>query len=347
MGKPITQTPYMDNIEQVDFFQLLKQKIPEHLSLADELAGILNISEDSAYRRIRGDKQIGFDELQVLCQHFEISLDQMAGLQSHNVIFSGRYIKPEGFDFGQYFQAMLEELRQIRKARNSEVCFLCKDFPIYHYFIFPEIAAFKYFSWMKTLLNFPDLKTVKFSLAFIKEEFVQMGKKLAEAYYQIPGSEILNPDTILTTLRQIEYYKDAKLFDSQDDLHQVYEGLIKMVDHVQQMASEGKKFIPGKDPSLSPGEYKLYVNDFYVGDNTLLVRKDDRIACYIVHSGTNYIKTEDPGMCDYHSRFINNIIRRSSYISIVGEKERSLFFQQIRERINMYRDSKVQTLGNY
>jgi hypothetical protein len=338
----------MDNTGiQERFFKLLKQKIPEHISLADELATVLNISDDSAYRRLRGDKQIGFDELQLLCQHFRISIDQMLGLQSHNVIFSGRYIRPENFNFTQYLQAMLEELRQIRSAKKSEVIFLCKDFPIYHYFVFPEIAAFKYFSWMKTLLNFSDYKSIKFSLPFMREDFEQIGKKLAETYYQIPGTEILNPDNILTTLRQIEYYKDAKLFENADDLSHVYDSLMKMVDHVQQMATEGKKFIPGKDPSVSPGEYKLYVNDFYVGDNTLLVRKEDTMSCYIVHSGTNYIKSEDNGFCNYQATFIQNIIKRSSYISVVGEKERGLFFQMIRERISMYRENKVQTLGNY
>jgi hypothetical protein len=44
-----------------------------------------------------------------------------------------------------------------------------------------------------------------------------------------------------------------------------------MVMHMKNMAAEGKKFLPGIDPALSRGDYKLYVNDFYVGDNTNLL----------------------------------------------------------------------------
>jgi urate oxidase len=136
------------------------------------------------------------------------------------------------------------------------------------------------------------------------------------------------------------------LFESTEDLDKVYASLEKMVDHIQAMASEGKKFIPGKDPSVSTGEYKLYINEFYVGDNTLLVKTDDVMHCFIVHSGTNFIKTNDTAFCEYHDHFINRIIRRSSLISITGEKERNLFFQQIRERINAYRNNLVLTLAN-
>jgi hypothetical protein len=320
--------------------------VPSHISLADELASILNISEDSAYRRIRGDKQMGLDELQILCRHFKFSLDQLLGLKTHNIIFAGKYIRAENFNFKDYLLAQQSEFKNILSAREREITFLCKDIPIYHYFLFPEIASFKYFSWMRTLLNFPELRNVKFSLQFMQEEIVQLGSKISEAYYQIPGIEILNPDNILTTLRQIEYFKDARLFESEEELSKVYDSLERMVDHIYAMASAGKKFLPGKDPSVSPGEYKLYVNDFYVGDNTLLVKTGDNVNCFIVHSGTNFIKTNDRGFCDYHVRFINLIMRRSAFISIVGEKERNMFFQQIRERIKAFRENTVQTLGN-
>ena len=40
------------------FFQQLKSQLPPHKALVDEVASLLGISNDSAYRRIRGDKPI-------------------------------------------------------------------------------------------------------------------------------------------------------------------------------------------------------------------------------------------------------------------------------------------------
>jgi hypothetical protein len=62
------------NLQQ-SFFRHLKSILPGHLSLVDEVAELLNISNDSAYRRIRGEKPISLEEIQKLCIRYHISLD--------------------------------------------------------------------------------------------------------------------------------------------------------------------------------------------------------------------------------------------------------------------------------
>jgi hypothetical protein len=330
---------------QVAFLQKLRAQLNAQQSLPDELCRILHISEDSAYRRIRGEKQLSIDELAIICRHYKVSADDPIKGAEHHVLFDGQYILPEQFNFSDYLNAQEKELTFISNHKPHYIRFLCKDIPVYHYFHFPEIASFKYFSWMRTLLNFPSLQQQKFSLLFLKEEIVRQGKRLAELYYQIPGTEILNADNILTTLRQIEYFKDAGLFETPDDLAQVYQSLDAMVDHIRHMASEGRKFLPGKDPSLSGGNYDLYINSFYVGDNTLTVTAGDRSFCFIVHSGINFVRTPDASFCNYQQKFIDQLIRRSTLISTVAEREREQFFISIKNRIRAYRDSNVQTLG--
>ncbi len=332
---------------QILFFQNLKSMIPEHLSLVDQVSDVLHVSEDSAYRRIRGDKQLALEEVYTLCRHFSLSLDSLLGLPSNEIIFSGRYVRPENFNFSLFLKGVHDLLKWIKHQKGSELTFFSKDIPPYHYFLFPEIVAFKYFSWMRTFLNFPELGTVKFSLAHNQEDLLQTGQKIAELYYKVPGIEVLNADNILTTLRQIEYYKDANLFASEDDMNRVYDSLERMVEHIRLMAEEGVKFLPGKDPSLSSGEYKLYVNDFYVGDNTLMLKTDRGMSCFLILCGANLFRTNDPKFNEYQDKFIRNIISKSSLISLVNERERNIFFQSIYTRIRAYRENRVQTLGNY
>ena len=50
------------------FFQHIKALLPPHLSVVDEIAEVLNISNDSAYRRIRGEKPIALEEIKKLGQ---------------------------------------------------------------------------------------------------------------------------------------------------------------------------------------------------------------------------------------------------------------------------------------
>ena len=84
---------------QLRFFKHIKSLLPPNISFVDEIAGLLNISNDSAYRRIRADKPISFDELQKLCVHYKVSLDQFLNLQTDSFIFSGKLDNNENFRF--------------------------------------------------------------------------------------------------------------------------------------------------------------------------------------------------------------------------------------------------------
>ena len=61
----------MNNV-QVLLFQHIKALLPPQLSVVEEIAGVLEISTDSAYRRIRGEKPISFEDLQKLCTRYLI-----------------------------------------------------------------------------------------------------------------------------------------------------------------------------------------------------------------------------------------------------------------------------------
>ena len=70
-------------------FQQIKSKLPANISFAEEISDVLNISTDSAYRRIRGEKTVSFEELQKLCIKFHLSLDQMLHTNSNATLFFG------------------------------------------------------------------------------------------------------------------------------------------------------------------------------------------------------------------------------------------------------------------
>jgi hypothetical protein len=332
---------------QLLFFQKLRAVVPEHLSLVDEIAEVLHISEDSAYRRLRGDKVLALDEVHALCRHFKLSLDEALGQKSRNIVFTGDFISPSNFALGKFLEENLRMLNVIHQLKDAELIFFSKEITPYHSFLFPELAGFRFYFLLRTLLNFPDYRNVKFSVSTIHQDFLAAARKCAELYYRIPSVEILSEDNILTLLRQIEYCKDARLFETEGDLSALYSAMERMVEHMKQMASEGRKFLPGKDASLSTGEYKLYLNNFYLGDNTILARSGEDVACFLIHSGSNVIRTSDRTFAEYQEKFIRNIISKSALISGVGEKERQGLFQHMSDKIKAYRDNKVQTLGNF
>jgi hypothetical protein len=320
---------------QVLFFQHLKSSLPAHISMVDNVADLLQISTDSAYRRIRGEKPISFDELKTLCTHYKVSLDQFVHIETDAVIFNGRTASASTFNFEQYLGSVLQQVEFMNSFPKKEMWYLNKDIPIFYHFNFPELAAFKSFFWMRSILNYPEYANKQFKVAeHINEGILHTGQKLAEAYSQLPSQEIWNIESINSTIRQIEYYKETRVFTSRDEIVVLYECLEKTMEHIQRQAEAGYKFSPNGKQINRHVSYKMYVNEFILGDNTIVALLGDAKVVYLNHSVINFMLTKDPAFCEYTCQHFQNIIKKSTLISEVGEKERSRFFNGIKEKIN-------------
>jgi hypothetical protein len=333
---------------QVMFFQFIKSKLSSHISLVDQLADLLEISIDSAYRRIRGEKMISLEEISKIASHFKLSIDQLLNLKTSDAkIFTGNYVTAENFNFEMYLQKMLETLAFLNSFKNKELIHFCKDIVIFSYFPYPELAAFKNFAWMKTILNFQVFAHQTFSCDMFEKSALDIFPKIAKQYTLIPGSEIMNISNIHTTLYQIEYYKTARMFRSDHELKTIYEQLHKMVDHIEAQAESGVKFMPGEKENSQSVPYNLYVNDFVIGDNSYLAIVDGNRISYIVHNHLNYLATSDETHTAYHYNFLKNILQKSILLSKSGEKIRSGFFYLMHEEIEKSRTNQLKTIGKY
>jgi hypothetical protein len=335
----------IQNDMQLQFFQYIKSSIPPHLSFVDEIADLLHISNDSAYRRIRGEKMLSFEEIRALCTKFRISIDQLLNLDTDTTIFAGKYGTPESFRFEEHLQGFLSSVQFLNSFERKHIFNFTKDIPGFYYFMFPELASFKYFAWMKTLLNYPEYANAKFSMGQLMPPLQEIGNKVAELYTEIPGTEIMNVDNIMTTLRQIEYYKDTGLIASPKDLEILYVKMYDMINHMEKQADLGVKFMPGKKPHHKSATLNMFVNDFVVGDNSILAVLDESKLCFLNHNMLHFLMTKDKKFAEYSYNFIQNIIKKSNLISGVGERDRTKFFNLIRERIDSFRNNEFKTLS--
>ena len=77
----------------------------------------------------------------------------------------------------------------------------------------------------------------------------------------------------------------------------------------------------------------MYFNELVIGDNSVLALLDGTKSAFIVHSVINIMVTRDNRFCDNLYDSMNNLMRRSTLISEVSERERSRFFKYLRSRI--------------
>jgi hypothetical protein len=319
---------------QQQLFQLIKTKLPAELSVADEIAKLLNISSDSAYRRMRGEKQITFEELYLLASTYRISLDQLMSINTGSFMFQGNLLNPKTHRYDAYLTGMLHNIAYFNSFKKKEIYYLCKDTPVFHWFNSRDISAFKYFFWMGTLIYFPEFKNRKVSLDGYPDELFEIGKKISDLYQQLDTYEIWNIESWNSTLHQIEYYLDNDMFKSDEDALRVYEGVEKILDHLEEQAKRGYKFNID-DPEKKPlGKYFMYFNEIVILDNTMVLVLDNSKIAILPHTAINYLMTRDIAYCENFYNYVQNLIKRSTLISEVSEKERSRYFRRMHERID-------------
>jgi hypothetical protein len=158
-------------------------------------------------------------------------------------------------------------------------------------------------------------------------------------YNQIPSVEIWNIETMNILFRQIDFYRDAQLFESDRDTFILYTAIENLWNHLEKQAALGYKF-DYNDPEKKPmGRFKMYFNEVLLGDNSILVAADGLKFSYVVHSTINFMLTRDVVFNENMYNYLQNLMKRSTLISSVSEKERSKFFRIIRERIGRKKEA--------
>jgi len=318
---------------QEHLFQLIKGKLPPGETVIDVVSELLHVSIDSAYRRIRGETPLLLDEAKLLCLHFKISLDRLFEMEHNDVVFHPILVGNKHYTFENYLTDLQKTLRYIASFKDNEIIYLSKDIPFFHYFSLKPLFAFRYFFWMKSILQHPDFKNRRFSMDYLSPQMEEMAKEISRCYKTIPSTEIWNTEGINSFVAQVEYYKEAGYFASDNDAALLYDSLSEVIEHIRSQAQYGCKYLPGENPDLKQSNYKLFYNHVVIGDNTILVTLNKKKIVYINYDVLNYMTTEDEDFCNETLEKMQTLMRRATIISDVSEKQRNIFFNTLLNRI--------------
>lgn len=320
------------DIQQAIFTEI-KNKLPANVSFVHEVAGLLELSYDSAYRRIRGEKIISLEELYKLSTTYKISIDPYFEIRSGKIVFDSLAIDPKTVSIKDWLLGMLHNIQYIQEAKEKKIIYAAKDAPFFHYFQVPELAAFKLFFWEKTLFKKTSHFNKKFSFKNMDKEIEQIGRKLLLNYIKIPTVEIWNEDTFHIILRQIEYYWVSGLFEKKEDFWLLLDKLEIWIKHIQLQAELGYQFIIGQEPHGVEGTFCLYENEVVLSDNTVFVKTNQVKTSFLSYNVINLLTTSDPAFCDRIEQFLNGLIKNSIQISSSAAKERRRFFNRLVKQI--------------
>jgi len=326
----------MENQEdiQIRLIRMIRDQLPDHVSMVDEIADLLEISNDSAYRRIRGEKPLSLHELQILAGRFQISLDDMIGNPSNSVTFRTNFLEEGSYSFVDWLKSVLQFTLGAGTDTDAEVIFILNELSIFHIIQIPEVCAFKLFFWKKSNLDFPGYRDLKFSVDHLEDEVLKLSEEISKHFVGINTIEFTTEESLNSFLKQVLYYSEAGYFNSREDAIVLCDKLHELVDHQQKQAALGFKFPIGKHPAGEEGNFQLFHNDLILVDNTILVKTRNGSATYLTSNAINLLVSYDKAFFEYNYAWGRNLLSKSVPISGTAEKERNRFFRILHEKID-------------
>ncbi len=314
---------------QIMFLKRIEDLLDTSTSLVHELSDLLQISTDSAYRRIRGETVLSLEEIIILCKHYNISFDAFSRAETGLVTFAYKTIENQPTYLLDYLNDVYADLQKISTIPNSHIIYACQDIPVFYHYKHPKIAEFKFFYWMRSIMNVQDLEMQKYNPALILPEIFDVAKKIYALYAHVKSTEIWTDTTISSTVKQIGFYWESGVFNAKEEALDVCNALKAEIQEIQKQAEITQKIVDGSDISdEKQGNYSLYFSDIEITNNCVLIKLGNARAVYLSHFSFYTMKTTNDIYCAKTDEWLIQLIKKTTLISGVAEKTRYQFFNR-------------------
>lgn len=322
------KTTKLNLMIQNQFIGRFKEVLPPGVGLAEEIADVLGVSTDSAYRRIRGETELTIEEVYKISKKYTISIDDVFSNQNDTVTFSYTKLTDSEENFEIYLNRLLTHLKTMKKFENRKIYYVAEEIPIFYSFFSKKLTEFKLFYWQRSVLNIPEYQQKKFDWNVVPQKLVDIAHNSYNEYLTVPSSEIWTAETVLTGLKQIQFYFDSGIVSTIQATELLTE-YRAMIDMILKNAENSRKNISDKTET-----YFLYNSEVVLGTNCIYVIMGEAKYSYISFNTMNSLTTNNPQFCEETEHWVRNLEKKSTLISGVSEKQRYQFFSSMYKHID-------------
>lgn len=322
---------------QDQIFEIILTRFPRRADAVDALCDLLNLAKDPIYRRLRGDTPLLPQELGLLSQHFNISLDALVIGQSDNVVFDFNAFSRKISSFSDYLASMNADFAHIHKMPNAHLYFASAELTVFTYSLFPELIAFKLYGWGRTTWNLEWLRDRPFSFDLITQPVIRESQVMLQQYLALPSTELWTVQIMDNTLAQIEYHLYAGGFRDPKDALVLIDRLQDWTSHMKAITIAGRKFNIGEKAELGRGPFQLFYNEMVYANIAALITSDVGRLLYTAYCTPNFLKSTDTRLCDYTQNWFELITAKSTALTHSADKNRDWFFREISQKVERRR----------
>ena len=301
--------------------------IPKNEKPVVYLVNTLNISCESAYRRIRGDIPFTVSELIMLATNLEFSIDDIYDKEKQNHAF---------YDFSRmeknstdFFLLMLKKhnelLEKLSYAKKIEIMMAFNTFPPPFFTGFLNLFRFAYYKWLYQ--DGEIYRNMPFSETVIPDEVILLQKRMGGNLMKgAVAILILDSAIFLNMIKEIQYFYQRRLLTNEEMLL-LKEETVHLIEQYEDIAQIGM---------YGNAKVQLYLSSLCVNSNTVYYKYDDKTDPLFWIFTVNPVVIQNAEFTSMQLKWLNSLKRQSALISQSNEILQAEFFFQQREYIKKY-----------
>jgi hypothetical protein len=282
------------------------ESIPKNIKPIEYLIKILDISKESAYRRLRGDINFTFEEMSKLAMNLDFSLDQIIAKpgESRVMVNMQTYLDDDpSTAFVKKFEQYYNYLLHLEEYPDIDITLTLNYVPVIASVYFKKLFNFFYFKWLHKnneaplKLNYLDI--------IISNEMEELRKKVKISTLNSTKTYtlILDSNFFPALMNEIRYYHRRRLI-TDEDFNNLKKEVLEFVDVLENSAQTG---IFGQNSKIN-----IFVSSMNIEANTIQVKYNGNEASYIYAFSINPISITNPAIGEKHKMWINSIKKYST-----------------------------------
>jgi hypothetical protein len=316
------------NLNEEKLFNYIKKTFPKNVSFTEEIADVLDINYDAAYRRVKGKTSLSLTETLKISNHFNIDINALLseakeGVQkivvekTHNVI-SDTFLDT-------FFEKSIKEIKTLLSSKNAQLINSLKDYPLYHagegYF-----SKFRIFALINMSSSDLNIKKLPFSEFNPSHDLLKKYNIFLKNYNKVSLIEIWNDSTIDNILNQIQYFFEIGLTTKEESL-EIADSLIDSLKLIEEQAKNTKR-------NKSENSYYLYHNNLVSLLNTVLMQSDVYKNVFVPYTNLSYFKVSDENTTNQIEKYLKAQLEFSNNLSGERSLGRKKFFNSMYQKID-------------
>ena len=310
-----------------EFISAIRNKIPHKATLTNAIADLLCIDKDAIYRRLRGEVSFSFSEMAVIARNMGISLDAIAGIENFQSKPSkmniSRQVNPTEVDY-EMFEGHVNLLKSIKDEPETEIMEAGNIFSHYLYQDYEHLTRFHLFRWNQSSSY---AEALPFHEIIIPERLRTLHKETCIYSKHIKSTQYVFDNMIFQRLTaSIKYFARIQLI-KEEDVALIKNDLIAFVNNLENMAVKGKHEETGNAISI-------YLSDVNTDANYSCLKSNNIHMTLFKVFLLNAVVSFDEDVFNEAIAWIRSLQRKSTLISVSGQRIRADFFNKQREIIH-------------